>query len=220
MDAAPPPLLALADIDFAYPGQPELFRGLCFSWREGERVGVEGPNGSGKTTLLRLLMGLEQPSAGTLCHRGETVGRDQRALRRLRLGIGYVAQNSEDQLFSVTVWEDVAFGPLNLGLKRKEARARAMEALAELGVEHLADRATDSLSGGEKKLVAIATVWSMRPGALVLDEPTALLDDASAMRVRELLARDARARVVVSHDPAFLDQAAPDRRVNLGAVQN
>lgn len=198
------PILTLDHLAFAYPGRPALFTDCCFSLREGDRVGLFGPNGSGKTTLLRLIMGLEAPHKGRVLFHGEPVG-DEKALRRLRRGIGFVLQNSDDQLFSPTVLEDVAFGPLNLGLSRGEARDRAMETLDGMGLAALADRSAHRLSGGEKKMVALASVLSMRPEALLLDEPTTFLDDGARERIIGILERRDIARIVVSHDRAFLE---------------
>lgn len=205
MDAAP--ILSLERIDFAYPGRPALFRNLCFQLRRGDRVGLHGPNGSGKTTLLRLIMGLETPHAGRICHYGAAVD-NAATLRKLRCGVGFVMQNSDDQLFSATVLEDVAFGPLNLGLTRCEARDRAMETLEGLGLAALAGRTTHRLSMGEKKMAAIASVLSMRPEALLLDEPTASLDDEARGRIFEILECQRLALIVASHDRDFLERTA------------
>jgi cobalt/nickel transport system ATP-binding protein len=201
------PILALEDITFGYAGTAALFSGLCFTLRRHEKIGLHGPNGSGKTTLLRLIMGLEAPQSGKVLFHGAPVDNWQ-ALHRLRCGVGLILQNSDDQLFSPTVLEDVAFGPLNLGLKRPEARARAMETLESIDLAKLADRVTHRLSGGEKKMVAIASVLSMRPEALLLDEPTAFLDDDSRNRIIGILQAQHIARIVVSHDRAFLEQTA------------
>lgn len=201
------PILTLENIAFAYPERPALFADLHFTLREREQLGLYGPNGSGKTTLLRIIMGLEVPQSGRVLFHGEPVDSGE-ALRKLRCGIGFVMQNSEDQLFSITVLEDVAFGPLNLGLNRREARDRAMETLESMGLEKLADRSAYRLSVGEKKMVALASVLSMRPEALLLDEPSASLDDDSRKRVIELLRQQDLARIVVSHDRDFLEKTA------------
>lgn len=201
------PILALDHIAFAYAGRPALFSGLCFGLHRHEHVGIYGPNGSGKTTLLRIIMGLEPPQSGRVLFHGVPVT-DGKTLHRLRCGIGFVLQNSDDQLFSPTVLEDVAFGPLNLGLSRREARDRAMETLESMEIAALADRPAHRLSGGEKKMVAIASVLSMRPEALLLDEPTAFLDDDSRDRITGILQSRDVARIVVSHDRAFLERTA------------
>lgn len=218
MDAIP--ILSLEGITFAYPEKPPLFKDVSLCLREGEQIGLHGPNGSGKTTLLRLVMGLESPQAGRIRYRGEPVG-DGATLRRLRRGVGLVMQNSDDQLFSATVLEDVAFGPLNLGLKRREARDRAMETLESMGLAKLSDRATHRLSVGEKKMTAIASVLSMRPQALLLDEPDASLDGDSRNRIIDILRRQSLARIVVSHDRNFLGRTASSliRIADGGAVE-
>lgn len=200
-------ILALEGLTFGYAGSSLLFSNLCFELRENEQVGLYGPNGCGKTTLLRLIMGLETPQGGRVLFQGVTVD-DNKSLHRLRCGVGLVLQNSDDQLFSPTVLEDVAFGPLNLGLKKKEAKVRAMETLASLGIESFADRPTHCLSGGEKKMVSIASVLAMHPKALLLDEPTAFLDDASRDRITSLLHGLKIAQIIVSHDKDFLKQTA------------
>ncbi|MCC8193424.1 MAG: energy-coupling factor ABC transporter ATP-binding protein [Deltaproteobacteria bacterium] len=201
------PILALEGITFGYAGSPALFDGLCFTLRPHERLGLYGPNGTGKTTLLRLIMGLETPQRGAVLFHGEPV-KDRQTLHRLRCRVGFVLQNSDDQLFSPTVLDDVAFGPLNLGLKRGAARDRAMETLESIGLGNLAERPTHHLSGGEKKMVSIASVLSMRPEALLLDEPTAFLDDDSRDRIARILCGQNLARIVVSHDKTFLDRTA------------
>ncbi len=199
------PILALEHITFGYAGRPALFKDLDFALHSQEHIGLYGPNGCGKTTLLRLIMGLETPQGGRVLFHGAPVN-DSRTLYRLRCGIGFVLQNSDDQLFSPTVLEDVAFGPLNLGLSRRAARDRAMETLERTGLAAFADRPAHRLSGGEKKMVSIASVLSMRPEALLLDEPTAFLDDASRETIVGILRQQALARIVVSHDKDFLEQ--------------
>ena len=153
------------------------------------------------------MMGLENPQKGRILFHGTPTDNGQ-VLHRLRCGVGFILQNSDDQLFSPTVLEDVAFGPLNLGLKRQEARARAMETLESMGLATFADRMTYRLSGGEKKMVSIASVLSMRPEALLLDEPTAFLDEESRDKIISILQAQNIARIVVSHDRAFLQQTA------------
>ena len=202
------PILTLESVTFGYAGRPPLFKELGFELYHREQIGLYGPNGSGKTTLLRLIMGLEKPQGGRVLFHGQPAENAQ-ALHRLRCGIGFVLQNSDDQLFSPTVLEDVAFGPLNLGMTRSAARDRAVETLESLGLEKFADRLTHRLSGGEKKMVSIASVLSMRPEALLLDEPTAFLDDDSRERITAILQGQSIARIVVSHDRAFLEQTAP-----------
>ncbi len=200
-------LISLEEVRFGYFGDPPLFDGLNFSLHEDERIGLFGPNGSGKTTLLRLLMGLERPQAGRLLLETSPVVQRQ-DFYRLRRTVGFVLQNSDDQLFSPTVLEDVAFGPLNLGMTRQDARDRAMETLERLGIADLAEKPIHRLSGGEKKMVALSSVLSMRPRALLLDEPTNFLDEAYRENFITLLQRESLALVVVSHDREFLRRTA------------
>ncbi len=211
-------IVSLSHVDFGYHGRPCLFRGLDFTLHKGEQVGLYGPNGSGKTTLLRLLTGLEKPSSGELRFHGKAVESED-DLYRLRCGLGFVLQNSDDQLFCASVLEDVAFGPLNLGMEKDQARLRALEALRSLGIEELALRAPHRLSGGEKKLAAMASVLSMRPEALLLDEPTMFLDEASHARLADILKQQELARIVVSHDKDFLRETSTlFMRVEQGGV--
>lgn len=199
------PILQLDGIAFAYSGRPPLFEKLDFCLCVGDHLGLHGPNGSGKTTFLRLLMGLEKMQQGRLLFHGQEVDKAEK-MREMRCSVGFVLQNSDEQLFSPTVIEDVAFGPLNMGMKRQEARKRAMDTLETLGLTALAGRAAHQLSGGEKKMVAIASVLSMRPEALLLDEPTAFLDDSAREKITALLQKQDIATLIVSHDWDFLQK--------------
>lgn len=199
------PIFALEGVSFAYLGGPAIFEGLNFSLRAGEHIGLYAPNGRGKSTLLRLAVGLEKPSTGQALFHGAPLltDKDWSALRRK---IGVVLQSAEDQLFCPTVLEDVAFGPLSLGFGKEEARAAAQDALRLLGLEGFEPRLTHKLSGGEKKLVSLATILSMRPEALLLDEPGAGLDEEAEARLLTILKALPTARVVVSHDRDFLKE--------------
>ena len=139
-------LVSLENIRFGYAGRPSIFDGLCFSLHEGDSIGLYGPNGSGKTTLLRLIMGLERPQGGAILFQGRPAAGAQ-DLHRLRCTLGFVLQNSDEQLFSSTVLEDVAFGPLNLGMKPPAARERALEALESIGMADFADRPIPDANG-------------------------------------------------------------------------
>ncbi|WP_027174896.1 MAG: energy-coupling factor ABC transporter ATP-binding protein [Desulfovibrio aminophilus] len=188
-----------------YPGREPVLRGLDLTLRPGERRGLVGPNGSGKTTLLFALMGLIKPSEGEIRLFGRAMtGPKEFAAARLRLG--FLFQHADDQLFSPSVLDDVAFGPLNQGLSRAEARRRAEETLELLGLSDFADRVPYRLSGGEQKLVALATVLSMRPEALILDEPTTGLDRETKARIVDILNGLDIAVLAVSHEPDFLSK--------------
>jgi cobalt/nickel transport system ATP-binding protein len=201
-------ITALEQAVVRYPGRPDAaLRAVDFAVRPGERVGLAGDNGSGKTTLLLALAGLRPLASGRLLHGGrQVVSREQ--LRRLRRDVGIVFQNADDQLFLPTVLEDVAFGPVNLGCGQEEARARAVETLGTLGAAGLAHAPTHTLSGGQKRIVALATVLAMRPRAVLLDEPTNDLDARGVARLEEILVTGGLALVLVSHDHAFLARVA------------
>lgn len=173
----------------------------------GERLAVAGPNGAGKTTLLRALIGLEPAVSGCIRLFGRTcAGEDD--FRRVRPQIGFMFQDSDDQLFCPTVIEDVAFGPMNQGLSAAEARSKALATLLRLDLAHLAERITYRLSGGQKRLACLAGLLAMEPKVLLLDEPTNGLDTANAKRLMSILKSLDAALIVVSHDAGFLAEIA------------
>jgi cobalt/nickel transport system ATP-binding protein len=182
---------------FEYPNGVAGLAGLDLHVTHGERMAVLGPNGAGKTTLMLHLNGL-LAGEGTLEVAGLRVGEGD--ARELRARVGLVFQDPDDQLFMPTVGEDVAFGPLNLGCSREEARARVVEALDAVRMGGVADRAPHQLSLGQRRRVAIATVLAMRPSLLVLDEPSANLDPRSRRELLGVLDRVQRTMVVVTHD--------------------
>lgn len=184
-----------------------VLRQASMSLFAGERLAIVGSNGAGKTTLLRTIVGLERPEAGTVRLFGNTCG-EEKQFRLARPRIGFLFQDSDDQLFSPTVIEDVAFGPLNTGSTETEAHARAMEALDGLGIAHLANRISHKLSGGEKRLVCLAGLFAMKPEVLLLDEPTNGVDAANGRLLRAALDRFEGAMVLVSHDSAFIADRA------------
>ncbi len=196
-------IIELEDICFSYePGKPVLDH-LTFALPEGEKLGLIGYNGSGKTTLMHIIMGLVKPSSGAIRLSGKPV-ETKKDFMEVRRRIGFLFQNADDQLFSPTVLEDVAFGPLNLGASPKEAREMAMETLAQLNLRGFEHRITHKLSGGEKKLVSLATVLVMKPDALLLDEPTTGLDEDARSRIEALLNHLDISTVIVSHEYDFL----------------
>ncbi len=192
-------LFELAGIAFAYPERPPLFRDLDFSLNAGERLGIVGANGAGKSTLLLLLVGLLKPQAGRVIAFGRVRQRETDFIE-VRQRAGLVFQDPDDQLFCPTVLEDVAFGPLNLGLSKRQALQRVEQTLGQLELDHLRDRLTHGLSGGEKRLISLAAVLAMAPDVLLLDEPSNGLDAAMRNRLLTVLSQLPQALVLVSHD--------------------
>ena len=198
-------IVQLRNISCSFVQGRKILDNLDFDLKQGDKVGLVGHNGSGKTTLFRLLMGLLPFESGEMELFGRRVNRNG-DFHALRPRIGFLFQDADDQLFCPTVLEDVAFGPLNLGMSSAEAENRANEVLDELGILSLADRVTYKLSGGEKKLVSLATVLAMRPELLLLDEPTNGLDEETCARLVALLENLELSMIVISHDFDFLSQ--------------
>jgi len=197
--------LRLERVTFRHPGAgAAVFEEFDYRF-PGGKWGLLGDNGSGKTTLLHLLVGLHVPTRGRLLLDGREV-RSRRDLRRLRQRVGLVFQQADDQLFCPTVLEDVAFGPLNLGATPRQAEAKARRTLARLGLAGFEHRLAHQLSGGEKRLIALATVLAMEPSLLLLDEPTNDLDRHSRDRLVQILQSLDIHLLVVSHDYDFLSQ--------------
>lgn len=198
-------LFSLNRLSFTYPQAKPVFAEAVFSFQEGERLGFYGPNGSGKSTFFLLIAGLLKPVAGQICFRDRPLTREHE-FRALRKEVGLVLQNAEDQLFHASVLEDVAFGPLNLGMKPKAAQARAEGTLEALGLPHLAGRLTHQLSGGEKRLVVLAATLAMQPRALLLDEPTNDLDPTYQKKLIQILQKLPVGWIIISHDFNFLQK--------------
>ncbi|CAA7612078.1 energy-coupling factor ABC transporter ATP-binding protein [Magnetospirillum sp. UT-4] len=196
------PLIEMSGIHFGYPGRPPVLKGVDLRLEAGERLCLTGANGAGKSTLFHLVVGLLRPSQGRIL----AFGGERKAeadFHEVRRRAGLVFQDPDDQLFCPTVAEDVAFGPLNLGRSRAEARAIVADVLDRLGLGHLHDRVTHKLSGGEKRLVTLAAVLAMDPDVLLLDEPTNALDEPTTERIVEILGGLKQAMIVISHDPHF-----------------
>ncbi|WP_425080295.1 energy-coupling factor ABC transporter ATP-binding protein [Ruegeria denitrificans] len=202
-------LIALEDICFSYPGQAPVLDGASLSLNAGQRLSLTGPNGAGKSTLLRITLGLQRPSSGTVTVFGQKRV-EEADFHEVRRRVGLVFQDADDQLFCPTVAEDIAFGPLNLGKTRDEALAIVDKVLGDLDLIHLKNRITHKLSGGEKRLVTLATVLAMDPEVLLLDEPTNALDTKNEARLLEILRALPQAILLVSHSPAFRLELAPD----------
>ncbi len=199
------PVFDLRGVRYVYAGRHVALDGIDLRIERGEQVVLLGANGSGKSTLLKLLDGIVAPSAGAL----RAVGRDIAAVAdgtdayTFHREVGLVFQDPDIQLFSATVFDDVAFGPLQLGLSQENVRASVDDALRAMEIAHLADRAPFELSGGEKKRAAIASVLSLRPDVLLLDEPTAALDPRTKWVLVNLIRRlgeSGRTLVTATHE--------------------
>lgn len=197
------PLINLKAITFRYPGADPILNNLDLKFFGGEKMGLVAPNGSGKTTLLHIIMGLLKPESGKLEIFGKPVSHEK-DFWEVRRRIGLLFQDSDDQLFSPTVLEDVTFGPLNLGKTKSEAIDIARKTLAYLGLTGFEDRVTFKLSGGEKRLVSLATVLAMEPEILLLDEPINGLDTNTQKKITDILSKLELSYIIISHDIDFL----------------
>lgn len=203
-------ILEARGVVFTYPSRGgNVLDQLDLSLRFGDRVGLVGPNGSGKSTLLHLIMGLIPLETGELFLFGQKIC-GEKDFRKARKRVGFLFQNADDQLFSPTVLEDVAFGLLNLGHSPEEARKKSVSMLDSLGLSAFANRVTYKLSGGEKKLVSLATVLVMEPELLILDEPTSGLDPETMERIITILNSLSLTVLVVSHQYDFLSRVTRD----------
>ncbi|MBW1692949.1 MAG: ABC transporter ATP-binding protein [Deltaproteobacteria bacterium] len=196
-------IIHLENITFSYPGCDPVLEKLNLQFYRKNRIGLMGPNGSGKTTLFHIIMGLLKPSAGKI-EIFNTPAETETDFRKVREKIGLLFQDADDQLFSPTVLEDVAFGPLNLGKTKNDAIDIARNTLDFLGLNGFEDRITYKLSGGEKKLVSLATVLAMEPEVLLLDEPTSGLDDKTRSTLKRVLLDLDLSYTLISHDIDFL----------------
>jgi cobalt/nickel transport system ATP-binding protein len=197
------PIIHLKNIHFSYPGGKAVFDHLDFKFYRGDQTGLIAPNGSGKTTLFHLIMGLIKPASGQSERFGKSVT-SAKDFEEIRRRIGLLFQDPDDQLFSPTVLEDVAFGPLNLGKSKEEAQDIAGRTLAYLGLEGFEDRITFKLSGGDKRLVSLATVLAMEPDVLLLDEPLNGLDVDTRAKIVEIISGLNLSYIIISHDIDFL----------------
>lgn len=205
-----PCIIELENICFSYPGsKTRVLDGLNLEIGAGDRLGMMAPNGSGKTTLLHTIMGLCTPEKGRIRIFGKPVETEDE-FSRIRTRIGLLFQDSDDQLFCPTVLDDVAFGPLNLGASRDRAVDTAKITMKSLGIEGLETCVTHRLSGGQKRLVALAAVLAMSPEVLLLDEPTAGLDSEVKQTLADILNRLDISYFVISHEFDFLN-AVSDR---------
>ena len=186
------------NLHYAYDDGTRAVEGVSFEVEMGEKVAILGPNGAGKSTLLLILMGLLTPQSGKVFIQGREM--NAKTAAELRRHIGLVFQDPDDQLFMPRVWDDVAFGPMNMQLSEEEVSRRVKEALRSTGMSGYEDRMPHRLSQGEKKRIAIAGVLAMDPEILLLDEPTSDLDPAARSQLIELLKGLDQTVLIATHD--------------------
>ncbi|MDO5652639.1 MAG: ABC transporter ATP-binding protein [Brachymonas sp.] len=199
MTASAPAVLQLQSVSFSYPNGHEVLHGLDIHIRAGEKVGLVGPNGAGKSTLFLLATGILGPTAGQVLLQGQPVAKGS-----FNPQLGLVFQHTDDQLFCPTVWEDITFGLRNMGLDEAEVARQVEMALARVGAQKLAQREIHHLSGGEKRLVAIAGILAMGPEMIIYDEPSVGLDMRTRRRLIPILQQSAPTILVASHDLELL----------------
>lgn len=192
-------MLKIEDISFSYPGGDPVLRDINIHLKKGEKTALIGPNGSGKTTLFLLCCGVLPYKSGHI-----EINSKEVHYKRFNPEISYLFQSPDDQLFSSTIYDDVAFGPLNMGLTKDEIEVQVEKALKRVDSLHLSNKAPFHLSGGQKRMVAIASLLSMSPEVLLFDEPTANLDTRNKRKVIELINSMAETLFISSHNLEFL----------------
>lgn len=195
-------LIKMEHLSFSYESGEEILHDLTLYAHRGESIGLIGANGVGKSTFLKILVGLNMGFEGTLDIVSHPMKKEN--LNHIREHIGYVFQDSDSQLFMTTVEEDVAFGPRNYGLSPEEVEARVQDALKRTHIEQLRNKSVYKLSGGEKKLAAIATILSMEPDIVLMDEPSVALDPKNRRYLIGLLKEMPQMKIVASHDLDFI----------------
>ena len=189
-------MIEFQNVSFSY-GDVPVVENLSFTIQKGETVGLIGANGAGKSTIMKLMLGL-LPAQGEILVDGMPVTKQN--LPPIRQKIGFVLQDSDNQMFMPTVYEDMIFGPRNYGLSREEADARVDRVLRELGLENLKHRHNHKISGGEKRMAAIATILAMEPEMIVMDEPSTALDPVNRRRVISTINSRKETKLIASHD--------------------
>lgn len=182
-------ILEAIDVEFAYPDGTRALKGVSLGIEKGKKVAVLGPNGAGKSTVFLHFNGILRPVRGKIRFAGKDVRYDHASLMELRKNVGIVFQDPDTQLFSASVFQEISFGPLNLGLPGKEVEKRVRDAMAATEITHLEKKPTHLLSYGQKKRVSIADILAMEPAVIICDEPTAWLDPKHSLQVLELFDR-------------------------------
>lgn len=192
----------IENLTFAYQKQHPILKGISLNAGENESIGIIGANGVGKSTFLKILVGLNLDFEGSI--RVEEIPLEKKMLAKIREKIGYVFQDSDSQLFMTTVYEDIAFAPRNYGLSEEEVDRRVQSALEAVHIAHLKDKPIYQLSGGEKKLVSIATILSMTPDIILMDEPSVALDPQNRRNLIRVLNEFNHLKIIASHDLDFI----------------
>ena len=190
-------MIEFQNVSFSYESGTRVLQSLSFSIGAGEAVGLIGANGAGKSTIMKILLGL-LPCEGTVTVDGIAV--EKKNLGEIRKKLGFVLQNSDNQMFMPTVYEDMMFAPRNYGLSKEEAEARVDRVLAELGLTELKHRYNHKISGGEKRMAAIATILAMEPEAILMDEPSTALDPVNRRTVIRAINNLSMTKLIASHD--------------------
>lgn len=194
--------IEVSDLSFSYHHNREILSDINFAVHQGETLGLIGANGVGKSTLLKLLVGLLDGYQGKIVI--NDVEMNKKNLKHIRQKIGYVFQDSDSQLFMSTVYDDVAFGPENYGYSKEEVNDRVMQALKMVNMEEFKNRQIYQLSGGEKKLASIATILSMEPEVILLDEPSVTLDPKNRRNLIYVINHINKIKIIASHDLDFI----------------
>lgn len=203
--------LSTKNLSYTYPDGTHALKNINMDIYKGQKVAIMGPNGAGKSTLFSHFNGLTEPTSGHVEVDGKAIKYDRDTLLEVRQKVGIVFQDPNDQLFAPTVKEDVAFGPMNLGLDYEEVERRVDEALTMVGMEQYMDKTPHHLSGGQQKRVAIAGIIAMRPEIMILDEPTAGLDPEGVEKVLDILDnlnKEGMSIVISSHDIEMVNEFA------------
>lgn len=195
-------ILKIENLSFGYDKDTPILQDINLHATDGESIGVIGANGIGKSTLMKLLVGLYTNYSGSLVVAGHEVKKDN--LSHIREHVGYVFQDSDSQLFMSTAYDDIAFGPRNYGLSEDEVQKRVDYALSFLHIGHLRNKQTYKMSGGEKKLVSIATILSMEPDIIIMDEPSIALDPRNRKNLINILNEIKALKIITSHDLDFV----------------
>jgi cobalt/nickel transport system ATP-binding protein len=197
--------IKVENLVYAYSNQEKILRDISFKLEDGERLGLMGATGSGKSTLLENLIGLKQPNSGKILINDIPV--EDKTLPQIRRLIGFGFQDANDQLFMPTILEDITFGPLNYGVSKAIAIDKARELLMEFGLEAFANRSAHELSGGQRRLAALAAILALEPEILILDEPTTGLDPAWRRKLAQVLLNwQGKIILIASHDLHWLSR--------------